>query len=58
MKAYYEDTRESHNMFGVCADCDYPQHFHTAIEFEYVLSGCEEVTVDGKKSCLIAAAFQ
>lgn len=52
MKAYYEDTRESHNMFGVCADCDYPQHFNTAIEFEYVLSGCEEVTVDGKKELL------
>lgn len=52
MKAYYENPRESHNRIGVSKSYDFPYHFHTAVEFIYIISGREEVMVNGRSMVL------
>lgn len=52
VKAYYENPRESHNRIGISASYDFPDHFHTAVEFIYIISGREEVMVNGRSMVL------
>ena len=52
MNKYYEETKENHNVFGYGPIGDFPQHFHSSIEFGYILSGSEKVMVESEEKIL------
>lgn len=52
MKNYYEEAKENHNSFGYGLIGDFPQHFHSSIEFGYILSGSEKVMIESDEKIL------
>ncbi len=52
MNKYYEEQKENHNAFGYGPIGDFPRHFHSSIEFGYILSGSEKAFIESDERIL------